>query len=75
MQDAANRIRSGERDARKIRQAGIAVLGNEPLVRLEYFEIADPDEMQPVSGISGPVRIAAAIRIGSTRLIDNVMGN
>src|SRR3989449_3169540 len=75
LQDAANRIRSGERDARKIRQAGIAVLGNEPLVRLEYFEIADPDEMQPVSGISGPVRIAAAIWIGSTRLIDNVMGN
>ena len=75
LQDAANRIRSGERDARKIRQAGIAVLGNEPLVRLEYFEIADPDEMQPLSGISGPVRIAAAIRIGSTRLIDNVMGN
>src|SRR2546425_9613041 len=52
LQDAANRIRSGERDARKIRQAGIAVLGNEPLVRLEYFEIVDPDEMQTVFVIS-----------------------
>jgi pantoate--beta-alanine ligase len=75
LQEAANAIRSGERDARKIRQAGIAVLGKEPLIRLEYFEIVDPGEMQPVSAISDPVRIAAAIWVGSTRLIDNVVGN
>jgi pantoate--beta-alanine ligase len=42
---------------------------------VEYLEIVDPNEMQPVSGISGPVRVAAAIRIGNTRLIDNVQVN
>ncbi|HYR43123.1 MAG TPA: pantoate--beta-alanine ligase, partial [Terriglobia bacterium] len=72
LQAAANCIRSGDRDARKIREAGMAVLGNESLVRLEYFEIVDPGELQPVSTISGPVRIAAAIWIGATRLLDNV---
>jgi pantoate--beta-alanine ligase len=75
LQEAANCIRSGEGDAGKIRQTGMAVLGSEPLVRLEYFEIVDPEEMQPVSTISGAVRIAAAIWIGATRLIDNVVGS
>jgi pantoate--beta-alanine ligase len=75
LQEAANLIRSGERNASKIRAAAVTILNKEPLVRLEYLEIVDADEMQPVSEVSGPVRIAAAIRIGNTRLIDNVMGN
>jgi pantoate--beta-alanine ligase len=75
LQQASSLIRSGERDAKKIREAGMAILSEEPLVRVEYLEIVDPNEMQPVSGISGPVRVAAAIRIGNTRLIDNVQVN
>jgi pantothenate synthetase len=42
-------------------------------VRLEYLEIADPEEMRPVDRILGPVRVAGAIWLGSTRLIDNVL--
>ena len=72
LQEAANLIRSGEREAGNIREAAITILKNEPLIRLEYLEIVDPNEMQPVASVSGPVRIAAAIRIGNTRLIDNV---
>src|SRR5947208_2336807 len=52
LQEAAREIRSGEREVRKIREAGIAALGKEPLVGLEYFEIVDPGEMQSVSTIS-----------------------
>jgi pantoate--beta-alanine ligase len=74
LQEAANLIRSGECDASTIRAAALAILSKEPLVRVEYLEIVDPNEMQPVSPVSGPVRIAAAIRIGNTRLIDNVKG-
>jgi pantoate--beta-alanine ligase len=73
LQHAATLIRSGERDASKIRSAAIDVLSQEPLVRLEYLEVVDPAEMQPVSEVSGPVRIAGAVRIGNTRLIDNVL--
>jgi pantothenate synthetase len=29
--------------------------------------------MQPVDQITGPVRVVGAIRIGNTRLIDNVL--
>ena len=42
-------------------------------VRLEYLEIVDPAEMQPVRSIEGPVRVAGALWIGNTRLIDNVL--
>ena len=72
--EAAARVRSGDHDARKVREVALAVLASEPLVRVEYVEVVDPEEMQPLSEISGPVRIAAAIRIGNTRLIDNCSG-
>ena len=68
-------MRSGERDVAKIREAALTILNGEPRVRLEYLEIVDPLEMQPLSAISGPARIAAAIWIGNTRLIDNEEGN
>src|SRR5438552_12741168 len=60
LQNAASLMQSGERDPSKIREAALAILSREPLVRVEYVEVIDT------------VRIAAAIRIGSTRLIDNV---
>jgi pantoate--beta-alanine ligase len=72
LQEAASRVRSGEKDASKVREAALAVLANFPLIRVEYLEIVDPDELQPIATISGPVRIAGAIWVGATRLIDNV---
>ena len=72
LQEAAGRIRSGERDAAKVRETAMAILRAEPLMRVEYVEIVDPSEIQPLSTISGPVGIAAAVWIGGTRLIDNV---
>ena len=72
LQEAAERLREGERDSAKVRDAAMAVLGSSPLIRPEYVEIVDPDELQPVTSVEGPVRIAAAIWIGTTRLIDNL---
>jgi pantoate--beta-alanine ligase len=72
LQEASNRIRAGERDVAKARDAALMVLNASPLIRVEYFEVVDPDELQPVSEIQGSVRIASAIWIGKTRLIDNV---
>jgi pantoate--beta-alanine ligase len=49
------------------------VIDRQPGVRLEYLEIVEPRDMQPVEQIDGPVVAAGAIWIGSTRLIDNVI--
>jgi len=70
---AASLIGAGARDAGEVKGRALAMLASEPRIRVEYFEIVDPEEMQPVGEIAGPVRIAAAIWVGSTRLIDNVL--
>jgi pantoate--beta-alanine ligase len=70
---AADRMASVVEDPTQVKEAGLAVLRQEPLIRVEYVEVVDPEEMQPVERISGPVRIVGAIWIGSTRLIDNVL--
>ena len=60
------------RGAEPARQAALAVIAQEPAVRVEYLEVVDADEMQPVKDVAGPVRIAVAAWVGGTRLIDNV---
>jgi pantoate--beta-alanine ligase len=71
---AAGRIvGEGCKDPAKVRQVAFTILSEEPAVRLEYFEIVDPDRMSAVKRISGPVRIAIAAWLGSTRLIDNIL--
>ena len=72
LQSSREMIEAGERNPIAVKEAAARILAAEKLVRLEYFEIVDPVEAQPVSHITGEVRIAGAIWIGKTRLIDNV---
>jgi pantoate--beta-alanine ligase len=69
---ARDRIAGGERDAAEVKRTAAEVLAQEPSVRVEYFEIVDSEEMQPVDRIETRVRIAGAEWAGTTRLIDNV---
>lgn len=57
----------------EIRDAALTILDQYPELRVEYLEIVEPDEMQPVDRINGPVRVAGAIWLGKTRLIDNLL--
>lgn len=65
-------IAAGETGAEAVKHAALDVLAGEPRMRVEYLEIADDAQMQPVECIAGPVRVAAAVWVGQTRLIDNV---
>lgn len=40
--------------------------------RIDYVVVADPDTLAPVNEIAGEVRLLATIRLGRTRLLDNV---
>ena len=72
--DAARRkIVEGCVDAAEVRKAGREMLLAEEQIRVEYFEVVDAEEMQPVERISGRVCVAAAAWLGETRLIDNVL--
>lgn len=68
--DAA--IRAGVVSAAEATRRGRARIPPDGTLRLEYLEIVDPDEMQPVETVDGPVLIAGALWVGSTRLIDNI---
>jgi len=41
--------------------------------RIDYIAVADPDSLEPVEEIQGQVLVLIAARIGSTRLIDNIL--
>jgi pantoate--beta-alanine ligase len=73
LEEADEQIASGNTDPTDVVRAAVAVIPSDPLIRLEYLEIVDPDTMQPVDRIAAPVRVAGALWVGSTRLIDNVL--
>jgi pantoate--beta-alanine ligase len=66
-------IENGEWQAEQVKTTLLNRLAGQPAFRVEYVDIVDPKTMQPVDSISGDVRIAAAVWVGSTRLIDNVL--
>ncbi len=47
------------------------VIENEPAARLDYVEFFDPDTLAPLSKVTRASRLALAVFIGKTRLIDN----
>lgn len=68
---ASDLIGGGATDAVAVRKHAATAIGADELLRLEYFEIVDPQDMQPVASIEGPVLVAGALWVGNTRLIDN----
>ena len=67
-------FRKGERKATQLGAIAKDVFAEEP-VRLDYFEIVDPDTLDPVEKILGPALVAVAAYVGPTRLIDNTLLN
>lgn len=66
-------IDAGERDTAKLVAVGRSGLASEAKVRLDYFEIVDPESLDPISDISRGALIAVAAFVGPTRLIDNLL--
>ncbi len=63
----------GEHDAAKLSFAGQSELRSEPAVRLDYFEIVNPNTLDPVADVSQGALVAVAAYVGATRLIDNIL--
>ena len=64
---------SGERESAKLIAAGKEEFAKDPSVRLDYFEIVDPDALEPMPSVSKRALIAIAAYVGNTRLIDNII--
>ena len=66
-------FRTGERRTSELVQAAQKLFAQDPSVRLDYFQIVDPDTLEPVDTISGRALVAVAAYVGNTRLIDNTI--
>lgn len=66
-------FKSGERNSAKLITAAKNEFSAELGARLDYFEIVDPDTLEPIPHIDGPALVAVAAFLGNTRLIDNVV--
>jgi pantoate--beta-alanine ligase len=64
---------AGEHDAAKLVAAGREEIAGEKPVRLDYFEIVDPDNLDPVKNLAGGALVAVAAFVGTTRLLDNIL--
>jgi pantoate--beta-alanine ligase len=63
---------AGERNAARLIGAGIGTISAEPSLRLDYFEIVDPQTLAPLTEVDRPALVAVAAFLGTTRLIDNL---
>jgi pantoate--beta-alanine ligase len=63
----------GERRAAELIRAGEEVVREEPGVKLEYFEVVNPDTLEQVADVSGGALVAVAAVVGTSRLIDNIL--
>jgi pantoate--beta-alanine ligase len=64
---------AGERDAEALRETIRAALAAEPLAHPEYVSIADMETLHELDRLEGRALASLAVRIGRTRLIDNVI--
>ncbi len=72
LQEVEKAFREGERSASALVQSGRVVISQEPEVRLDYFELVDPETLDPIEVVIGKTLVAVAAYVGKTRLIDNV---
>ena len=65
---------SGETDARRLTAVVVEALESEPLLdAIDYVSVADAETLEELAAVPGRAMVSTAVRMGSLRLIDNVM--
>jgi pantoate--beta-alanine ligase len=65
-------VAAGATSVADLKQLASSHIPDDGRLRLEYLEIVDPVDLQPVTRITSPVVAAGALWVGTTRLIDNM---
>jgi pantoate--beta-alanine ligase len=63
----------GERDAAAIRRKMTALIQKQPSAAIDYISIADAETLEELDEVKPPALVSMAVKIGRTRLIDNVV--
>jgi pantoate--beta-alanine ligase len=73
LERARESIIAGERDAVRLIDTMRRVLATESVAIADYVEIVDSDSLEPVTHLRKECLALLAVRIGATRLIDNML--
>jgi pantoate--beta-alanine ligase len=71
---ASRMFAAGQRDARKIKELVKRLILKEVIPdKIEYIDMVDYATLKPVEKMLQPALLAVAVRLGHTRLIDNIL--
>jgi pantoate--beta-alanine ligase len=73
LNEVEKQFQAGEMDSGKLIGKAQRILEEEPAVQVEYFKIVDPETLEDISEARHGSLVAIAARVGSTRLIDNLL--
>ena len=63
----------GEKDTKLIRRQMKELIQQQPLAQIDYISIADAETLDELATVKPPALVSLAVKIGKTRLIDNVV--
>ena len=69
---AEEMAKNGERSASRLIELARASLAEPPLARIDYVELVDAEDLQPLHSLQPNSLLALAVFFGKTRLIDNI---
>jgi pantoate--beta-alanine ligase len=68
------KAQSGEHESSKLLAEALEALAQEPGVQVDYCRIVDPDTLEDIPNVDNKgALVAVAARVGTTRLIDNLL--
>lgn len=73
LSEAVAAFHAGEREPEVLRRRMAEVLAREPLARVQYVSVADPETLEELNGAVERALLSLAVFVGKTRLIDNVL--
>ena len=73
LQAGAEVIRRGVTDGKAVQSAMAYVLKKEPAMTIDYLALCNPSTLEPLCDVTSRVVLLGAVRLGSVRLIDNLL--
>jgi pantoate--beta-alanine ligase len=68
-----SRYTAGETSVQTLRNEALALIAGEPLARIDYLDFRNSATLEPVTEAADTTLVALAVKIGTTRLIDNIV--
>lgn len=73
LKKAEEAYRAGEKSVENLKNIVRAEIETEPMAVIDYVELYSFDELKEISQVEGESLLAIAVKIGKTRLIDNII--